>query len=778
MTTLAPAEKTLYQRAEEIARGKAVMAGEVALSPEKLLHELRVSLVELELQNEELRRTRGELEDARRRQAEASEHELKKNRVLLAETEKIGMVGGWEFDIGTGKQTWTDQIYEILEVDRSFAPTVENGINFYTPASRPIIERALHRNRANGEPFDEELELTTAKGKLKSVHVIGKADPENNRIYGFFQDITGRKRSESYREMAREALQILNQPGTLESLLPEVIAALKARTGFDAVGIRLQAGDDYPYFFQQGFPQDFLLAENTLVDRLEEGGLCRNKDGSVCLECTCGLVICGKGDLAQPFFTAGGSFWTNDSFPMLDIPAEEDPRLHPHNECIHQGYASVALVPIRDSGKIVGLIQFNDLRKDCFTSDTVERLEEIAAYIGALLMRKRLEDEKLALQQQCQDAQKLESLGVLAGGVAHDFNNLLMIIIGHCSLAKLDPGLVESGLGEIEKAAESAAGLCRKMLAYAGKSRFAAEEVDLRELLDEMVSMLKSGIPHNAAIRLEVAPDDAIIKGDASQLRQVIMNLMLNASEAIGDDPGEIGISLVRTRIEEGRARDHLGRAIPSGRYACLEVSDTGCGMGAETMRRIFEPFYSTKFTGRGLGLSATLGIINSHGGALQFFSQQRQGTTFKIYLPVAPGELAAKEPPQVAAAAWRGSGTVLLVEDEDQVRTIGRSMLQTLGFDVIEASNGSEALQVYRRAPESIDLVLTDMGMPVMDGYQLYRELKRLDHELPVIISSGFGDDSIAGRMAGEPVAGLLGKPYSFDRMREVLKSVTAPAT
>ena len=191
-------------------------------------------------------------------------------------------------------------------------------------------------------------------------------------------------------------------------------------------------------------------------------------------------------------------------------------------------------------------------------------------------------------------------------------------------------------------------------------------------------------------------------------------------------------------------------------------------------MRRIFEPFYTTKFTGRGLGLSATLGIINSHGGSLQLFSQQRQGTTFRIYFPVEPGGLAAKERAQAAATSWQGSGTVLLVEDEDQVRLIGRSMLKSLGFDVLEASNGNEALEVYLRAPTTIDLVLTDIGMPVMDGYELYRKLKQLDHGLPVIISSGFGDGSIAEQMAGEPIAGLLCKPYTFDQLREALKSAT----
>jgi PAS domain S-box-containing protein len=209
---------------------------------------------------------------------------------------------------------------------------------------------------------------------------------------GIIRDITERKQVGAYREMGREALQILNEPGDLQDSIQRVLAALKTRTGFDAVGIRLQDGDDFPYFAQTGFSKEFLLTENTLIERAADGGVCRDKDGNVSLECTCGLVISGKTDPANPLFTPGGSCWTNDSFPLLDIPPGEDPRLHPRNQCIHQGYASVALVPIRNKERIVGLIQLNDRRKDRFTLETVELLEGIASHIGAALMRKQAEE--------------------------------------------------------------------------------------------------------------------------------------------------------------------------------------------------------------------------------------------------------------------------------------------------------------------------------------------------------------------------------------------------
>ncbi len=201
------------------------------------------------------------------------------------------------------------------------------------------------------------------------------------------------KQAESYRDMGREILQILNEPGVLPESIQRVLAVLKTRTGVDAVGLRLQDGEDFPYFSQDGFPQDFLLAENSLVERGKDGGVCRDKDGKVSLECTCGLVISGKTDPSNPLFTKGGSCWTNDSLRLLDLPANQDPRLHPRNNCIHQGYASVALIPVRTKERIVGLIQINDRRKGRFSLESIEMLEGIAAHIGSGLMRKRLEEE-------------------------------------------------------------------------------------------------------------------------------------------------------------------------------------------------------------------------------------------------------------------------------------------------------------------------------------------------------------------------------------------------
>jgi PAS domain S-box-containing protein len=401
-------------------------------------------------------------------------------------------------------------------------------------------------------------------------------------------------------------------------------------------------------------------------------------------------------------------------------------------------------------------------------------LKHVSLRAAGELERNQVEAEKLLLQQQFQQAQKLESLGVLAGGIAHDFNNILAIIMGYCSLTALNYTKAEEYIPHIEKAAERAAGLCRQMLAYAGKAESFMKQLNLTALVDEMITMLKATTSHNVLINTRLSSSPPYITGDDSQLRQMVMNLIINATEAIGESHGEVRVSLAETAITaEQTEKDYNGTIIPAGEYLCLEVSDSGCGMNEETRRRIFEPFYTTKFTGRGLGMSALLGIITAHKAALQLTSLPGQGTTFKVFFPVQQRVAPHEEPVQLAQTDWRGSGTILLAEDEEQVTRIVTTMLHTLGFSVLEASNGKEALELYHTNAAEITLVIADMGMPVMDGYELFRELKKLAPELPIIISSGFGDSVVTSKIPRAEIAGLVGKPYSFAQLRDVLMTL-----
>lgn len=401
---------------------------------------------------------------------------------------------------------------------------------------------------------------------------------------------------------------------------------------------------------------------------------------------------------------------------------------------------------------------------------------QFVVFVQDITDRKNAEVEKRSLEKQLQQTQKLESLGVLSGGIAHDFNNILAIIIGHCSLARLNPDGAEKSIPEIEKAAERAAELCRQMLAYAGKTQFVQTQVAMNAVVDDIVNILKASIKQNVVINLYLAPEIPPVQGDASQLRQIVMNMVINAAEAIGEVQGVVNVSLKTVEIRaEQQETDHLGNRIDPGFYVSLEVADTGCGMDDETRQRIFEPFYTTKFTGRGLGMSAVLGIVTSHKGALQLISQPGHGTTFKVYLPVQPGETVQQEAKKIGRTPWLGKGTILLVEDEEQIRMLARTMLENLGFTVLTACNGREALEVYQQNIGEIMLVVTDMGMPVMDGYALVSELKRLNPDIPIIISSGFGEADVTSGIPTEAIAGLIGKPYNFSELREVLQGVVA---
>ena len=390
--------------------------------------------------------------------------------------------------------------------------------------------------------------------------------------------------------------------------------------------------------------------------------------------------------------------------------------------------------------------------------------------------RKKAEEEKQILEQQLLHTQKLESLGVLSGGIAHDFNNILAIIMGYCSLTKLNYETAEKNIPIIENAAERAAGLCRQMMAYAGKAQLTKTKINIVEKVDEIVDMLKATLPQNVMIKTDLPAEIPIIEGDASQLEQVVMNLIINSSEAIGNEQGEVIVSLTKIKVIAGKTyEDYHGKPIPIGEYVCLEVTDNGCGMDEATRWRIFEPFYTTKFTGRGLGMSAVLGIIKSHAGALQLFSQLGHGTTFKVYLPTPMsgtsehGEQTASAP----VAPWQGSGTILLVEDEEPIRDIAKNFLEMFGFSVLEAVNGREALDIYQKNAAEITLVVTDMGMPVMDGYELFSELKKLNPELPIIVTSGYGDAEVSARIGSDNIAGTISKPYNPSQLREILKSV-----
>lgn len=390
----------------------------------------------------------------------------------------------------------------------------------------------------------------------------------------------------------------------------------------------------------------------------------------------------------------------------------------------------------------------------------------------------RAEQERRLIEVQIQQTQKLESLGVLAGGIAHDFNNILMAVMGYAELAmEMVPpqSAARSSLREIVTAARRAAELCRQMLAYSGRAAFSLEWTDLKELVEEMAHLLKTSISKKAILNLNLEKGLPPVMADPSQIRQIVMNLIINASDAIGDRSGVINIAIGASRCDEGYLeRTELRETLPPGLYVHLEVSDTGCGMDAETRARIFEPFFTTKFTGRGLGLAAVLGIVRAHKGAVKVYSEPGKGTSFKVLLPAVDGRAAddasTRDPGAVRSV---GKGTVLLVDDEESLRALGVSMFERLGYRVFTAADGREALDLYRENGAAIDLIFLDLTMPHMDGAEAFSELRRMNPNIRVIIASGYSEEDVAARFAGKGLAGVLQKPFTLERLHEILQGL-----
>jgi PAS domain S-box-containing protein len=365
-------------------------------------------------------------------------------------------------------------------------------------------------------------------------------------------------------------------------------------------------------------------------------------------------------------------------------------------------------------------------------------------------------------EEALREVQKLESLGLLAGGIAHDFNNLLTGIIGNASLLETEFAPT-SPQGEAARCmmetADRMARLTGQMLAYSGRGRFVVEHLNVAQHVRQIVGLIQASIPKTVELRLQLDSDVPCIEADAAQLQQVIMNLVINAAEAI-TGAGVVEVRTADSDVSEAELRANVTRQRPPiGRYVELTVKDNGQGMDPATLARIFDPFFTTKFTGRGLGLAAVLGIVRGHGGLLTVDSRPGEGTTFRVFFPVARG--ASSENAVTRPALEQGSGTVLVVDDEDLVRTTARIALTQAGYRVVTARDGEEAVRIFHSQPDEIDLVLLDMTMPVMGGEEALRRIAELRPDVAVLASSGY-DETEAQQRFGSRIAGFLQKPYT----------------
>jgi PAS domain S-box-containing protein len=588
------------------------------------------------------------------------------------------------------------------------------------PEDRRLVEVGRERLRA-GEPYICELRIVTKDGQIRWLRdsarpIWDEAHTRVVRVLGAGQDITDRKVAEAHREelIAEQAARAAAEAGERRyRSLAEAIPQIV---------FTLNADGRADFFNRRWF--DFTGLDEERSYGLQFEGVIHTED-------------IAANDAAWRHALAAGETFTGEF--RLRRTADTSWR-----------WQLVRAVPLRDeSGRVV---------KWFGTSTDIE-------------------DQKRS-QDSYREAQRLESIGLLAGGIAHDFNNLLTGVMGHISLA-LDElpedSRPKSYLEYAMRASERAADLTRQLLAYSGKGRFFIEAVNLSTVVRDIGSLLESSIPKKVELDLQLAPNLPPIEADVTQIQQLVMNMVINGAEAIGEDrPGVVRVTTSLQDVDEEHLREggFALNGIAPGKYVSIEVLDTGCGMTDDVKARIFDPFFTTKFTGRGLGMSAALGIVRGHKGAIQVQSEPGKGSRFRILLPL-PEECARDASPQDEAA---GADTVLVVDDEETVRGTAVAMLERCGYRVVTANDGRAALDIFCAAPGRFTLVLLDLTMPVMGGREVLEEMKRIRPDVVVIASSGYSEDIAMQHFPARDVAGFIQKPYNTEmlqtKVREALES------
>jgi PAS domain S-box-containing protein len=645
-----------------------------------------------------------------------AEELLRVEKERLDRASVAGNVALWEWDMATGRLEWSNTADSMLGYEPgTFPRTLQTWEEIVHPDDRDLESRMLAKHLEENTPYSVEYRARRRDGSYIWWHDMGACRrDEQGKAYqmsGVCVDITERKRAE-------EALT--NERALLRTLVDNLPSSVYLKD---------------------------LAGRKTLVNRVELDYLGATSEAEVL----------GKTDFDFfPLEQAAVYHAIDQEIIRTGQPVinREGSLTKPDGSIIH---LLGSVVPLRDAtGRVTGLAGIN--------YDITER--------------KLAEEERHKLEAQMQQSQRLESLGILAGGIAHDFNNLLTVILGHANLALADlspESPARENLLEIDNASHRAAELCRQMLAYSGRGSFVMKPINLSRLAQELIHMLQVSISKKAMLRCGFEENLPFIEADPAQVRQVVMNLVINASEAIGNKEGIISISTGSMQCDQTYLRGNsliIKPPLP-GKYVYIEISDTGCGMDPGTLAKIFDPFFTTKFTGRGLGLAAVLGIVQQHKGAIKVASEPGKGTTFRVLFPASsntdtPPE--AEMPPKL----WRGSGTILVVDDEAEVLNVAKIMLEHHGFSVLAATDGREAIKLFQKHGRNIICVLLDMTMPHMDGEETYHELHRIHKDAQVIIASGYSEQEMTKRFAGHQLAGFIEKPYEamalIAKLRDVL--------
>ena len=763
------------------------------------------------------------------------EEVLQHSRSLLAESEKMGKVGSWEFDIATRQQLWTETVYDIHEVDHACQPTVEQGINFYTPASRPIIKRAVQRAIELGETFDVELQIITAKGNLRHVHAIGHADLVRGKVFGFFQDITQQKRAEQalhesqalYHSLVTqmpiglfrkdiEGRYVLVNPGFCR------LKGVKAEEFLGKTPLQVNGGETAApdvtglatKYAAEGEDHHRLIMETGKAVELDEEYLLAggkkhfvhvmklpvfNPDGKVIgtqgvmFDITALKQAEEQVNLQFSALTAAANAivitdrhgkieWVNPSFTKLTgYRAAEaiggNPRVLKSGQHPPAFYAKLWATITTGNvwhGELV------NKRKDgrLYTEDmTITPVRGADGQIAHFVAIKQDATERRLLENRLQQAQKMEAIGTLAGGIAHDFNNILAAIFGYGNLLQQDTegnSAAQEDIGEILKAATRAKDLVQQILTFSRQRERKREVIHLDIVVKEAMKFLRASLPAQIKIEMQLANDAPAVLADPTQIYQVTMNLATNGLHAMGGQAGTLTVSLESFQPDEQsiQARSEFQPI----QYARLVIADTGCGMEAKTLEHIFEPFFTTKPVGKGtgLGLAVMHGIVQSHEGIVTVESEVGRGTTFSLYFPAQTGHATLTETTMAKLGQGR-SQNILLLDDEPALTASFRKLLERLNYQVTTSNSAREAVALFRENPAQFDLVITDLTMPEMNGLEVARQLRSLRPDVPIIMASGLTPELTPENLHDAGICELLEKPVSLTVLDEVLQRTLA---
>ncbi len=638
---------------------------------------------------------------ARKRTEEA----LKRSEAFLNVTGRMAKVGGWELDAVTREVRWTDETYRIHEVPLDHRPPLDEAIGFYHPEDRPILERAIRRALDHGEPYDLELRFTTAQGRHLWVHTIcypSVEDGKTIKLAGTFQDITERKLAEeALRESETRLRQIAN---TIEDVFWMTDWSSK-RTLFASPAYEKIWGRPLQDLYNN--PQDW--ADAIHPDDRQRAW--------------------------ETFLHLGKARAYDEEYRIV----------HPDG----------SVKWIRDRGYPV--------------RDASGRVYQVVGIAQDITARKRAEEEKEKLENQLRHAQKMEAVGQLAGGVAHDFNNVLTVIFGTVELLlpMIERGLdassteaAKSGLEEIKFAGQRAAALTRQLLTFGRKGMVKVEVLDLDRVIHDAEKLLRRLLREDIVFDVNVAAGVPHIRADAVQIEQVMMNLVVNARDAMPTG-GTLAVTCADVEVDEAHAAAHVG-AKP-GPYVMLAVSDTGVGMSKETMDHMFEPFFTTKPSGEGagLGLATVYGIVRQTGAHITVESEVGKGSVFTVYFPAVEEE-AGKPETAASDQGFRGDEVILVCEDQELVRRMSCQVLRAAGYTVLEAENGRHALDVAAGYDGRINLLISDVVMPEMNGKELAESMMQRYPGLPILFTSGYTVDVLDGQVSRSDVNDFLQKPFT----------------